>query len=506
MLEIIRRGRRWVTAIFVVLVGGVFAVFIGLGQPLTRSSADSVVAVGPYRIGIAEFERTRSQREEQFRDALGDQFDARALRDSLDAMTARILVDRSILALEAERLGLTVAKQEVEREILASPLFWGPEGRFDKEAFDNWVSWEFGSERAFREQQRRSALAGKLLRLIQTQAVVSDGEVRQALARQLEGVRVALAVLDTGKAPDDLEVSPEDVAAFLAEREADARKLYEERADVYDVPEQLRARHILIKVAQEASESEWAAAEAKALAALGRYRDGEDFAALAQELSEDPGSKAAGGDLGLFRRGQMVAAFETAAFALEPGEVSEPVRTVYGYHLILAEERREAEQRSFEQVRDELARELLAKAAARERAWATAESLASAVREGTPLEDAARNAELTLERSGWLRRRPDGFVPGLGAAPDLMALAFTLEPGESSPRVFEVGERLALVQVLEREAPSPEEIESQLEAERERLANQLVEKLTTSWVARRRAELLEAGELAVNLDLLGRRG
>jgi hypothetical protein len=90
MLDIIRRGQRWVTALFVVLVGGVFAVFIGLGQPLRSGGGNSVVQVGPYQIGLAEFERTRAQREEQFREALGDQFDARAMSDSLDAVTARV--------------------------------------------------------------------------------------------------------------------------------------------------------------------------------------------------------------------------------------------------------------------------------------------------------------------------------------------------------------------------------------------------------------------------------
>jgi hypothetical protein len=202
MLDIIRRGQRWVTALFVVVVGGVFAVFIGLGQPLRSGGGNAVVQVGPYRIGPAEFERTRAQREEQFREALGDQFDARAMSDSLDAVTARVLVERAILALEAERLGLTVAKQEVRREILASPSFWTPEGEFDKEAFDRWVAYEFGSERAFREQQRRAALAGKLLRVIHTQAQVSEGEAREAVERQLESVRIAFTVLDSEEVPE----------------------------------------------------------------------------------------------------------------------------------------------------------------------------------------------------------------------------------------------------------------------------------------------------------------
>jgi peptidyl-prolyl cis-trans isomerase D len=504
MLDIIRRGQRWVTALFVVVVGGVFAVFIGLGQPLRSGGGNAVVQVGPYRIGPAEFERTRAQREEQFREALGDQFDARAMSDSLDAVTARVLVERAILALEAERLGLTVAKQEVRREILSSPSFWTPEGRFDKEAFDQWVAYEFGSERAFREQQRRAALAGKLLRVIHAQAQISEGEAREAVERQLESVRIAFTVLSSEEVPEDFERDEAAIAALVAERGMDLRKLYEERADRYDVPEQARARHILLRLGQDASEEEVAAAEERARAALERIRAGEEFAAVASELSEDPGSSAAGGDLGFFRRGQMVEAFDAVAFSLEPGTVSEPVRTEYGLHIIRVEARKPAEHHSYEEVRDDLAFELLGKAAGREQARATAERLAEQVRAGESLESAARAEGLTLERSGWLKRRPDGFVPGLGAAPQLMAVAFTLAPGESSPRIFEVSERLALVQVMEREPPAPEAVEERIEQELESLSAQKLDRLTNTWIERRRNQLLEDGELSVNLDLLGR--
>jgi peptidyl-prolyl cis-trans isomerase D len=225
---------------------------------------------------------------------------------------------------------------------------------------------------------------------------------------------------------------------------------------------------------------------------------------VAEEVSEDPGSKANGGDLGFFRRGQMVEAFDQAAFSLEPGVVSEPVRSVYGWHLIRVEERKPAEQRSFEDVRADLAHEILGREAGRKLAWETAEKLAEAVRGGQSLEAAAREAELTLERTGWVERRPDGFVPGLGPAPEVVAVAFTLEPGASSPRIFEVGEKLALVQVLERQEAKPEEVAKQVDAERERLTTEKLDALISAWLNDRRAQLVESGELTVNLDLLGR--
>jgi len=506
MLGTIRKGQRWLTGIIVVGVGAVFAIYMGTGSPRRARSATAVVQVGPYQVGVAEFERTRAQQEEQYRQMLGDQFDARALRDSLDMSTARLLVERAILALEAEQLGLTVTKQEVEREILSTPGFRDSDGRFDKQSFDRWVAYEFGGERAFREQQSRSALAAKLLRVIRAQASVSEGEAREAVERGLESMRIAFTVLDTNRIPEDFARDEQAIDAFLAEREADARKLYEERSDLYDVPEQTRARHILLRVEQDATDEEVAAVEERARALIERLRAGEEFAVVAQETSEDPGSKENGGDLGFFRRGQMVKAFDEAAFSLEPGTLSEPVRSEYGFHVIRVEERKAAEHRSFEQVRGDLAFELLGRAAGSEQTWATAERLAEEVRGGKTLERAAREAELTLERSGLLKRRPDGYVPGLGASPELQAVAFTLEPGQSSDRIFEVGEKLALVQLLERQDPDLAEIEEQVEEERKQLAADKLSRLIDVWVEQRRAQLADSGELIVNLELLGRRG
>jgi parvulin-like peptidyl-prolyl isomerase len=105
-----------------------------------------------------------------------------------------------------------------------------------------------------------------------------------------------------------------------------------------------------------------------------------------------------------------------------------------------------------------------------------------------------------------VERQPDGFVPGLGPAPEVVAVAFTLEPGQSSARIFEVGEKLALVQLLERQQPDPEEVAKQVDAERRRLSEEKLDALMSAWINDRRAQLVEDGELSVNLDLLGGRG
>ena len=114
--------------------------------------------------------------------------------------------------------------------------------------------------------------------------------------------------------------------------------------------------------------------------------------------------------------------------------MSDPVKSDFGFHVIRVEQRDEAQVQDYESVREDLARELLITEASQEANRVLAEELAEAVREGKSLEDAARARRLTLERSDWIRRRPDGFVPGLGAAQDLLAAAFMLEAGQSSTR------------------------------------------------------------------------
>ena len=505
MLRSIREGQRWLTGLFVLALGGVFVFFLVPGMGRQGPSAGAIVEVGPYRFGIREFEAERSRRLEQYQEALGDQFDAAALEDTLNELTARVLVERSILAQEAEKLGLLVPKREIEKLVVGSALFRGADGRFDREGFDRFVQYEYGNERNFMRDQRLGMLATKMARILDGNTRVSEGEARDSLRQRLEEIRIAFVVLDDRTTGDTAEIPAEEVAAFLATREEEVRTLYHQRSEIYDAPEQVHARHILIALAPDADEATVAIAEARARAVIERIAGGEDFAAVAGEVSDDPGSKNAGGDLGTFRRGQMVKAFEDAAFSLEPGVVSDPVRSDFGLHVIRVEEHRPASLTPFEDVRESLARELIASERAAEVNREVADGLSAAVAGGQSLEEAARAADLTLERSGWLRRSPDGFVPGLGAAQDLMTTAFAMNPGESSNRVFEVDGKLAMVQLLERQLPDAADIEQGIEAERQQLRSQKQTVLAQSWLNERRSELIEAGELAVDLSVVSRR-
>ena len=167
-----------------------------------------------------------------------------------------------------------------------------------------------------------------------------------------------------------------------------ARLEYERHPERYaeQKQEQVKVRHILLPVAADGSDD--AAVQARAQALLTQLRGGADFAALAREYSSDKGSASRGGELGWFARGRMVPAFEAAAFALQkPGELSAPVKTQYGWHIIELQDRRPAGTVSFEQVREQLERGVKAQLEqrAQEAQWRKAE-------EGMSMNDAALNA------------------------------------------------------------------------------------------------------------------
>jgi peptidyl-prolyl cis-trans isomerase C len=133
----------------------------------------------------------------------------------------------------------------------------------------------------------------------------------------------------------------------------EAKDYYESHPQSFKQPEQIRASHILIKIDPGADESQRAEARTKIEQIKHRLQEGEDFATLAKTFSQGP-SSAKGGDLGYFRRGDMVKAFEEVAFALKPGELSDPVETRFGYHLIKLIDRKPETTIAYEDIKERI--------------------------------------------------------------------------------------------------------------------------------------------------------
>lgn len=149
----------------------------------------------------------------------------------------------------------------------------------------------------------------------------------------------------------------QEVASKVKIADKEVKAYYEANKDEFAVPEQIHARHILIKVEPDADDAKKAEALKKIKMVQEKLKKGADFVELANKYSEGPSSKT-GGDLGYFSRGQMVEAFDNAAFALKPGKVSDIVETRFGYHLIKVEDRKPKKQKSFEEMKDRIQEEL----------------------------------------------------------------------------------------------------------------------------------------------------
>jgi peptidyl-prolyl cis-trans isomerase C len=131
---------------------------------------------------------------------------------------------------------------------------------------------------------------------------------------------------------------------------AQAQSYFDTHPEEFVSPETVHARHILMRLSPNAEPDVDSAARERAEAALARIKAGEDFAVVAQDVSEDETTSAQGGDLGFFMSGQMVPAFDSVSFALAPGQVSDPVKTQFGYHIIKVEEKRPAGTLDFDEI------------------------------------------------------------------------------------------------------------------------------------------------------------
>ena len=244
-----------------------------------------------------------------------------------------------ILGQEYERLGFEVTDGEIAFYTRNKPPqavrefeTFQTDGAFDMDKYAQFIGNPDPNNQALvlwiESTIERQLLDYRLQRMLRGTAQVSPNEARQYFAEVNEKVRVEYAFAPSDAADDEIEVADGDLATY-----------YEENVADYEHPDQVKLEYVHFPKVASAEDSLEVKKE------IGRLRQeieaGEDFAELAAVVSDDEGSAARGGDLGFFGRGQMVGPFEEAAFALAPGELSEPVQTRYGWHLIKVEERLE---------------------------------------------------------------------------------------------------------------------------------------------------------------------
>ncbi len=478
------------------------------------------------------------------------------------------LIERELLCRAAREAGLTVDDEDVEDSLLANKLFMTTsvhaiggsssgsipidftkdDGSFDFETFRMFVNNRFRMTfTSFKQQQTQEMLAQRMRQLFEASVRISEKEVWAEYVTESDRLKIGYVTFDPAFFVRRLYPTDAEVAAWVEQHLAEVEKQYEDDSYKYrNVEKQVRTSHILVKVEPGAEEP--VVAERKALAedVLKRVRAGEDFAKLAAQYSDDQGSAKSGGDVGYKARGQLVEEYEDEAFGMKVGEVSDLVKTQFGFHIIRCDGFREGDI-PFEDVKVEIGRTMMRLATARQQAQADGDAFLAKVKAGATFEEAAKALEAVYyppepeasapapaatapeagdagdeaaeedvqadeeprdplmpryKESGWIQHSAES-IPGIGKDQDLLSKLFALD--EESPLIGElvkIGDRLHVITLIEREEPSSDDFATKAPDLRRYLEGEKKISIFTHWVDDLRATAEKEGAIEINQSYL----
>jgi len=384
------------------------------------------------------------------------------------------LVNEKLISQEARRLGLDVTEKEVQERIMAYPAFQF-KGRFDESQYRSLLQQNNMKPEDFEEEISRQLLREKVEQFLTTLSPVTDNEVLDQYTYAKQKVKIGYIHFEPDKLKKAVDLDPAGVETFFNNHKENYRipekiKLtyitidpesfkeeavpseqqvsdyYDDNLEMFKQEEEVRASHILFKVNREATEEEENKIKEKALSILERARAGEDFAALAKEYSEGPtGEK--GGDLGYFSKGRMVKPFEEAAFALKKGEISDLVKTSFGYHIIKVEDIKEARTKTLDEARKQIT-DTLTNVVATDLAHEKGLSLIDQMPYDVDLAKYASEQEVTFKEGDYFSQTE--VIPDIGGDDKLRQLLFTYEKGDVSELV-ELNNKFYIFQVADKQ-------------------------------------------------------
>jgi peptidyl-prolyl cis-trans isomerase D len=442
-------------AIIATFVGTIFLVW-GKGDD-TSSAEDFAAKINGHPISMVDYQRSYENIYRMYQNLYGEAFTP-AIEKSLNLRKVALdsLIDQTLLLQEAERMKLKVGKKEIVEAIAKISVFH-VNGAFNRDRYVQVLRAQRLTPDQFEAMQERELLVEKARLALEGGAEANDADIEAEYKERNEKVNLALLRVDPVFFEGRVQIDPAGLEGFFAAHkeefrlpetakifyllvdskpfaasvvpsEADLEKYYQRNIDRFEVPEQVRAAHLLIRVPQGASDT--VKAEKRALIEKLRERalKGEDFAVLARTHSEDPGSGVQGGDLGFFARGTMVPAFESAAFALNVGAISEVVTTDFGYHLIRLTARQDAQIKPLADVIEEV-RAGAKEAKGRELALEKAMDLYNINRKGGSLDAVAKEFDAKLQESAFFPVDKAAVANTL-LSKEVATAIFALQPGE----------------------------------------------------------------------------
>lgn len=522
--EIRERAQGWVAWFIVILISVPFALW-GISSYIDGGSTLNVASVNGQDISEREFENGFRQFRQRIRDQLGSNYRPELIDDGLlREEFLQSLIKERLLVQATSSMGLSTADALVRSYIDSIPAF-SAGGQFNNEVYERALRSQGFTPVGFEAQVRQSLVTEQLSRGVSGTEFTTDTELRDLVRLQMQRRNASYVTFPATKYESSVEIADADVqryyqaeqATFMApERikvdyielnidnlsttlKSDEESLlgyYEQHKSEYVTAERRRASHILFATGEGGTGDAEALAQAEK--ALERIRGGEEFATVAKALSQDPGSADAGGDLGYFDRGVMDTAFEDAAFSMSVGEVSEPVKSSFGYHLIKLTAVQEASGKSYDQVRDQIKTAYL-KNEAEKLFYEYAERLSDLTYEDPDsLRPAADALGIEVKTSDWIER---SGASGLFASSKVTGAAFSddvlLERRNSE--AIELGpEHILVLRVNEHEESSLRP----LEEVRTEIIDKLKSKSAAELASTKGKEMLEALTKGENMDSL----
>ena len=385
MLQLIRdRAQGFVVGVIVLFICLTFALW-GIDEYIGASGEVIVAEVNGDEVQLNEFQRMFQRLRQQAQILYGDQFDEaqwsgeQAKRSTLDQV-----VDERILLQQATDANMRISDRQVFEQIRNNEQFMDEDGKFSQQTYSTLVGYMGFSEIGFEQQMRRDLLLNQLRRGVAGSAFVTRKEARIIEQLRKQTRDIAYGVIPVEKFQEQAVATDEEIEAFyqedperyrIAEKaaleyvtlsieqlmkdvapdEQSLKDYYEANSANFTQDERRNANHILIQVRRDAPESEQSSALTKAnLIREQALQSDASFEDLAKENSDDIGSRTEGGETGMFGRGVMAPEFEQAVFSMDVGEISEPIQTDFGYHIIRLKDIDEGGLQTFEQARQDV--------------------------------------------------------------------------------------------------------------------------------------------------------
>ncbi len=488
------------------------------GSGADAASGDTIANVEGQEITAGEFRRTYQAQLQAYRSAYGANMSEQLLKQlGVEQQILQQMVDERAAIAEADRVGLKVSDEEVRQRIFAMPAFQENGAFIGEQRYQQLLRMQRPPMMPadFEDNVRRGLLVEKLRSSVTDWLAVNDKELEQEYRRRNDKVKLAVVTFTADSFRTKATASDSDVASYFEAHKtdfkipekrkiryllidvdamrakvvvppADIERAYNNQIEQYTTPEQVRASHILLKT--EGKDD--AAVKAKAEELLKQAKSGADFAALAKKNSEDEASAKNGGDLDYFGRGRMVPEFDQVVFAMQPGQMSDLVKTQYGYHIIKLVDKKAAATRTLAEVRQQIS-DQLAYEKAQTQAADLAQKLEKAIKKPADLDTASKANSLSVQESGFFAR--DEPILGLGPAPEAANKAFDMKQGDVAGPL-RASRGLVFEAMLQKQEPYVPKIDEVKDRVREEVIKQKARDLSKQKAAEIAAKLKSASD------------